>query len=257
MTEAAAERKSLAGKVAFITGGCGGLGQATAARLKSSGANVVISDLDADQGAEVAKALGVTFLQQDVSNPDDWAQIAAALKERFDGLDILVNNAAILRADHIEAETIEQFERVMAINCHSVFLGIQGCLPLMRRPGGAIVNICSSSAEMGFPQFCAYTASKAAVRSLTMSTAVYLKQQGRALRCNSVHPDGIITPMVMNIAGSPPQMSHDMGMQAASFACEPGAVADVIAFLASDDARHINGAAIKVDNTSTIHPPYW
>ena len=90
-----------------------------------------------------------------------------------------------------------------------------------------------------------------------MSTAVYLKQQGRTLRCNSVHPDGIITPMVMDIAGSPPQMSRDMGMQAASFACEPGAVADVIAFLVSDEARHINGAAIKVDNTSTIHPPYW
>ena len=88
MTEGAAERKSLAGKVALITGGCGGLGQATAARLRSSGADVIISDLDADQGAEVAMALGVTFLQQDVSNPDDWAQIAASLEARFDGLDI-------------------------------------------------------------------------------------------------------------------------------------------------------------------------
>jgi 3(or 17)beta-hydroxysteroid dehydrogenase len=257
MTEAVAERKSLAGKVALITGGCGGLGQATAARLKSSGATVVISDLDADQGAQVATAQGVTFLKQDVSDPEGWAEIAATLKERYDGLDVLINNAAILRADHIEAETLEQFQRVMAVNCHSVFLGTQACLPLMHQPGGAIVNICSSSAEMGFPQFCAYTASKAAVRSLTMSTAVYLKQQGRAVRCNSVHPDGIITPMVMDIAGSPPQMSRDMGVQAASFVCEPAAVADVIAFLVSDQARHINGAAIKVDNTSTIHPPYW
>ena len=92
---------------------------------------------------------------------------------------------------------------------------------------------------------------------MTMSTAVYLKQQDRAVRCNSVHPDGIITPMVMNIDGAPPEMSREMGMQAASFACEPEAVADVIAFLASDDARHINGAGIRVDNTSTIHAPYW
>ena len=257
MTEASDEGKALAGRVALVTGGCGGLGQATAERLKQAGATVIISDLDAEQGLEIAGALGVQFVQQDVSSEPAWRAVTDVLSEQYGGLDILVNNAAILRADNIEAETLEQFQRVMAVNCESVFLGIQHCLPLMSKPGAAIINVCSSSAEMGYPQFCAYTASKAAVRSLTMSTAIYLKQQGRPIRCNSVHPDGIITPMVMDIAGEPPVMSREMGMQAASFACEPAAVADVIGFLASDAARHINGAAIKVDNTSTIHPPYW
>jgi 3(or 17)beta-hydroxysteroid dehydrogenase len=257
MTEPREEGKPLAGRVALVTGGCGGLGQATAQRLTRDGATVVISDLDAGLGAEIADTLGVHFVQQDVSSEAAWRGVTDVLSEQYEGLDILVNNAAILRADNIESETLEQFQRVMAVNSESVCLGIQHCLPLMSRPGAAIINVCSSSAEMGYPQFCAYTASKAAVRSLTMSTAIYLKQQGRAIRCNSVHPDGIITPMVMDIAGEPPVMSQEMSMQAASFACEPAAVADVIGFLASDEARHINGAAIKVDNTSTIHPPYW
>ena len=257
MTEAFSESKSLADRVALVTGGCGGLGQATARRLKRDGATVMISDLDAEQGQSIADELGVQFLAQDVSDVAAWRAALEQITAEHGALDILVNNAAILRADNIESATLEQFQRVMAVNCGSVFLGIQHCLPLMSRPGGAIINVCSSSAEGGYPQFVAYTASKAAVRSLTMSTAVYLKQQGRTVRCNSVHPDGIITPMVMNIEGEPPVMSREMGMQAASFACEPEAVADVIAFLASDDARHINGAGIRVDNTSTIHAPYW
>ena len=257
MTEAQSESKSLAGRIALVTGGCGGLGQATAQRLKRDGATVIISDLDAAGGRSIADELGVQFLAQDVSDVAAWQATVEQIAAEHGALDILVNNAAILRADNIESETLEQFQRVMAVNCESVFLGIQHCLPLMSRTGAAIINVCSSSAEMGYPQFVAYTASKAAVRSLTMSTAVYLKQQGRAVRCNSVHPDGIITPMVMNIEGEPPVMSREMGMQAASFACEPEAVADVIAFLASDDARHINGAGIRVDNTSTIHAPYW
>ena len=257
MTEAQSESKSLAGRIALVTGGCGGLGQATAQRLKRDGATVIISDLDAAGGRSIADELGVQFLAQDVSDVAAWQATVEQIAAEHGALDILVNNAAILRADNIESETLEQFQRVMAVNCESVFLGIQHCLPLMSRTGAAIINVCSSSAEMGYPQFVAYTASKAAVRSLTMSTAVYLKQQGRAVRCNSVHPDGIITPMVMNIEGEPPVMSREMGMQAASFACEPQAVADVIAFLASDDARHINGAGIRVDNTSTIHAPYW
>ena len=257
MTEAISQSKSLAGRIALVTGGCGGLGQATARRLQRDGATVIISDLDAAQGQSIADELGVQFLAQDVSDVSAWQAAVEQINAEHGALYILVNNAAILRADNIESETLEQFQRVMAVNCGSVFLGIQHCLPLMSRSGGAIINVCSSSAEMGYPQFAAYTASKAAVRSLTMSTAVYLKQQGRAVRCNSVHPDGIITPMVMNIEGEPPVMSREMGMQAASFACEPEAVADVIAFLASDDARHINGAGIRVDNTSTIHAPYW
>ena len=239
----------------FVTGAVAP-GQATARRLKRDGATVIVSTSTPHR----ASRLQARWAFSSWTGCERCGRLAGWVEQltaEHGALDILVNNAAILRADNIESETLEQFQRVMAVNCESVFLGIQHCLPLMSRPGASIINICSSSAERGYPQFVAYTASKAAVRSLTMSTAVYLKQQGRAVRCNSVHPDGIITPMVMNIEGAPPEMSREMGMQAASFACEPEAVADVIAFLASDDARHINGAGIRVDNTSTIHAPYW
>ena len=246
----------LNGKIALITGGCGGLGQATARKLVSSGATVVITDLDEDQGAASAQALGCEFLRQDVSRESDWLRVTEYLLQQHQGLDVLVNNAAILRADNIENETLENFNRVMAVNCQSVFLGIKYCLPLMKGRNSSIVNISSSSALMGFPQFAAYTASKSAVRSLTMSTAVHCKQEGYGVRCNSVHPDGIATPMVMNIEGTPVAMTQEKAMHAASFAAAPEAIADVVLFLASDASRQINGAALNADNTSTIYPPY-
>ncbi len=246
---------SLEGKCALVTGGCGGLGRVTAEKLIAAGARVVITDTDDVNGQSVADEIAALFIQQDVSSESDWQRVCA--HEFFeDGLDILVNNAAILRADNIEQETLENFERVMAVNCSSIFLAIHHCLPLMKGRGASIINISSSSALMGYPQFCAYTASKAAVRSLTMSTAVHAKQQGLNVRCNSIHPDGILTPMVMNIEGRPPSLTENQAMHAASFSCEPGAVADVVLFLASDASRHVNGAALSVDNTSTIYPPY-
>lgn len=246
---------SLKGKCALVTGGCGGLGYVTAQKLTAAGARVVITDIDDVKGPRVAEEIAALFIQQDVSNEADWQRVCThAFFE--DGLDILVNNAAILRADNIEQETLENFERVMSVNCSSVFLGIKYCLPLMQGRGASIINISSSSALMGYPQFCAYTASKAAVRSLTMSTAVHAKQQGLKVRCNSIHPDGILTPMVMNIEGQPPALTETQAMHAASFSCEPDAVADVVLFLASDASRHVNGAALSVDNTSTIYPPY-
>ena len=135
MTEASGESKALAGRVALVTGGCGGLGQATARRLKRDGATVIISDLDAAQGQSIAGEMGVQFLAQDVSDVTAWQAAVEQITAEHGALDILVNNAAILRADNIESETLEQFQRVMAVNCESVFLGMQHCLPLMSRPG--------------------------------------------------------------------------------------------------------------------------
>lgn len=245
----------LDGKCALVTGGCGGLGRVIAEKFIAAGARVVITDIDDSAGQRVSKAIGAIFIQHDVSSEEAWQQVCAH-DVLSGGLDILVNNAAILRADNIEDETLANFERVMEVNCNSVFLGIKTCLPLMKGRGASIVNISSSSALMGYPQFCAYTAAKSAVRSLTMSTAVYAKQQGLGVRCNSIHPDGIITPMVMNIEGTPPALTEAQSKHAATFSCAPDAIADVVLFLASDASRHMNGAALSVDNTSTVHPPY-
>lgn len=247
---------SLQNKTAVVTGGCGGLGRVTASKLIAEGARVVITDLDDEAGEAVAAEIGCQFIRQDVSQAPDWVRLLDHLRASGGGLQILVNNAAILRAATIEEETLGNFNRVMAVNCGSVFLGISHCLQLMSETGGSIINISSSSALMGFPQFCAYTASKAAVMSLTMSTAVHAKKEGYGVRCNSIHPDGILTPMMIDIDGSAVTMTDSQARHAASFACEPEAVADVVVFLASEASRHINGAALTVDNTSTIYPPY-
>ncbi len=248
--------QDLRNKVAVVTGGCGGLGQAIARKLTALGTRVVITDLDDEQGHNVAKSLGCEFFQQDVSDEQSWCRLKAWLEANTDGLHILVNNAAILRAYNVETETLADFSRVMAVNCHSVFLSQKYLLSTMARAGGSIVNISSSSAMAGHPQFCAYTASKAAVRSLTMNAAVYARKQGYGVRCNSVHPDGIVTPMVMNIPGDRPMMTDEQRQTAASFSAEPDAIADVVVFLASDASRHVNGAALAVDNTATITPAY-
>ncbi len=242
-------------KLAIITGGSGGLGKAIAEKCIAAGAQVVITDIDDERGQQVAEALGCRFFRQDVSAEADWLALKAYL-EPLGPPHILVNNAAVLRADNIEQETLANFQSVMAINCQSVFLAIHHLLPVMTEQGGSIINVSSSSAFMGYPHFCAYTASKSAVRSLTMSTAVHAKQQGYPIRCNSVHPDGMLTPMVMDIPGNPPQLTPEKGAHAASFACQPDAVADVVVFLASDASRHVNGAALSVDNTATIYPPH-
>lgn len=247
---------TLQGKLAVVTGGCGGLGRATVEKLIAAGARVVITDLDESAGNALANALDCQFFRQDVSSESDWQALAEFLSSTWGGLDVLVNNAAILRADNIEDETLENFNRVMSINTNSVFLGTKYCLPLMKGRNASIVNISSSSALMGHPQFCAYTASKAAVRSLTQSTAVHARKQGYAVRCNSIHPDGIVTPMVMSIPGTPPVFSEEQQRNAASFTAMPEAIADVVVFLASDASRHVNGAQISVDNTATITPPY-
>ena len=120
-----------------------------------------------------------------------------------------------------------------------------------------IINMSSTSAVGGYPHFAAYGATKAAVRNLTVSTAVYCQTNGFPIRCNSVHPDGIFTDMITRMQGNFPEMDPDKGARAMEFACEPAAVADVICFLASHGARHINGAEIRVDNSSTVQVPYF
>lgn len=247
----------VSGKVAVVTGASRGVGLATAKRLQAEGASVIITDIHAERGAASAEQLGVEFVQQDVSSAEGWQSLARSLHERHGRLDILVNNAAILHAGSVIEESVEGWHQMMAVNAGSVFLAIKTLLPLMaEQDGGSIINLSSSSALMGMPQFCAYTAAKAAVRSLTMSTAVLCKQQGRGVRCNSIHPDGINTDMVREIAASLPAGDKQQYQRTAPFICQPEDIANTILFLASDESKHINGAAIAIDNTATIHPPY-
>ena len=251
----------VAGKVAIVTGASRGVGRADAELLAAEGATVIMTDINAEAGEQAAAEIGgkVRFVKQDVSAEADWQSLIEMVEKEHGGLDILVNNAAILQFGDVTGETYEGWKRVQTINSDSVFLGIHYALPLMAKSGGgSIVNMSSSSALIGMPQFAAYSASKAAVRGLTQSVAVYCHQMGNKVRCNTIHPDGIATPMTMEIVEKNPVLVSDPAKSAVagSYTCLPEDVAQTVLFLASDESRNINGAAITLDNSSTITPPY-
>ncbi len=247
----------VAGKIAVVTGGSRGVGRTIAERLINEGATVIITDINVEAGEVTATEIGASFFKQDVSSQQDWQTLHDQVQSEHGGLDILINNAAMLRTADVVSEDLDGWQLVMKINADSVFLGVNTMLPLMASSGGgSIINMSSSSALIGMPHFAAYGAAKAAVRGLTLSTAVYCKQAMNGVRCNTVHPDGINTPMIQEIASELPPMDEVAAMRAIPFLCEPEDIANALLFLASDEARHINGAALCVDNTATIHPPH-
>lgn len=246
----------LEGKVALVTGAARGVGFAVAKRFIDEGARVIMADVNEAMLNAAAADLNAQSLVLDVAEEADWQRCAAWLQSNVGRLDILFNNAAILRAGMVDQASLQHWRQMMSVNADSVFLATHYCLPLIEGQGGAIINMSSSSALMGMPEFCAYTAAKSAVRSLTMSTAVLCKQRNNGVRCNSIHPDGINTDMVREIAMTLPQHVDKDYSRSIPFVCQPEDVANLALFLASDESRHINGAALNIDNTATIHPPY-
>ena len=249
----------VAGKVAIVTGGSRGVGRADAELLAAEGARVILTDINEEAGRAVAAEIGdaATFFKQDVSSESDWQSLVATVEKDFGQLDVLVNNAAILEHGDVLNASYESWQRIFRINADSVFLGIKTALPLIEKSGGgSIINMSSSSALMGMPAFAAYGSAKAAVRGLTQSVAVYCHKAGKGVRCNSVHPDGIVTPMTMEMAEKAAGMNLSDPARSRAFVCQPQEVAKLVLFLASDDSRHINGAAMTIDNGSTITPPY-
>lgn len=251
----------LAEKVAIITGASRGVGLADAQLFAAEGATVIMTDINAEAGEKAAADIGSSaqFIKHDVSNEQDWKSLIAAVAEQHGRLDILVNNAGILQVGEIGSESLEGWRRIQSINAESVFLGIQNALPLMEKSGGgSIVNMSSVSAHFGMPHFVAYSASKAAVRAITQTVAVHCHAQKNNVRCNSVHPDGIATDMVMEITPQLPQenLDADKAMQAASYMSMAQEIANTVLFLASDESSCINGAEIRTDKSATLTPPY-
>lgn len=249
----------LEGKIAIITGASRGVGLANAQLMVAEGAKVVMTDISTETGEAAAQAIGenAMFIKQDVSSQEDWSNVINTVKEVHGRLDILVNNAAILQFGEITGETLEGWQRVQSVNSDSVFIGTQAALPLMEESdGGSIINMSSSAAVFGMPYFIAYAASKSAVRGLTKAVAVHCHRAQNNVRCNSVHPDGIATDMPMEVAGDMPDMDAVNALKAMSYTCMPNDVANTVLFLASDESAGINGAAINVNKTATITPPY-
>lgn len=249
----------VAGKVAIVSGASRGVGLATAQLLSAEGARVVLADINVQKGEQEAAKIGDTaqFVRHDVSKEQDWKDLIEKVKQDHGHLNILVNNAAILRAAPIGAESLDGWRQVQSVNAEGVFLGIQNALPLMEQSGGgSIINMSSSAAVFGLPYFIAYAASKAAVRSITRTVAVHCHQAENNVRCNSIHPDGIVTDMVQEIAEHLPPMDGVKAAQAAGYTCMPQDVANMILFLASDESSTVNGAAMHIDKSATVTAPY-
>lgn len=240
-------------KVALVTGAASGLGSAIARKLHAEGARVMIGDLQDEAAARLAAELGerAAAVHHDVTDEASWAAALQAVQARFGTLEVLVNNAGILEHGSIETATLAQWRRLMQVNAESVFIGCQQGIAAMRARGGSIVNVASLASWMPVEGYVAYGASKAAVASLTRSAAFSCRRNGWPVRVNSVHPDGIDTPMMRASLppGVPPQrLLWDAERNPRGRAYPPEAIADVVAYLASDEARVISGAELRADN---------
>ena len=245
----------VSGKVAIVTGGASGVGKDDAILLVKEGAKVVLTDLNEKDGNAVAAQIGenALFVKHDISSEDGWKEVMARTEEKFGGVDILVNNAAILIAGTIEDTTLENWQKIQRVNSDGYFLGCKyGYAAMKKRGGGSIVNMSSMAGIGGVSSFCAYSASKGAVAAMTRSIAAYSRFHQIPIRCNSIHPDGIKTPMVFNLPRDPKKPptvreGNDAKRLMARF-CEPTDIANLVLFLASDESRFINGSEYRIDN---------
>jgi NAD(P)-dependent dehydrogenase (short-subunit alcohol dehydrogenase family) len=242
----------LAGKVAIVTGGAGGIGSATAEALVAEGAKVVVADVDAESGMRVAEGLGAAaaFRQADVSHVDDVQALVDFAVERFGGLDIMFNNAGIgsplTRFLH---DDLEDFERIMSVNLFGVVAGSQRAARYMKdHGGGVIINNASIAALNPGAGMIAYRSSKAAIAHATKCMAIDLAPYG--IRVNCLTPAHIRTGITTYEMG--PVLRY---MQPLEREAQPADVANAVVFLASDRAAQITGVVLPIDGGTTAGPP--
>ncbi len=237
----------LAGKVALITGAARGQGAAEARLFARAGATVILVDILDDQGRSVAKDIGASYVHLDVTSEDGWRTTIDAVMARYGRLDVLVNNAGIPSRTRIEELTREEWDRVMAVNLTSVFLGTKHAIPAMRRGGGgSIVNISSMAGLVGtVVGGAAYGASKGAIRIFTKATAIQCAKDG--IRCNSVHPG----PIVSDFTASGPEADALRSQRLARIPLgrrgTPDEVAYGVLYLASDESSFVTGSELVID----------
>ncbi|WP_433794991.1 glucose 1-dehydrogenase [Actinoplanes sp. CA-252034] len=250
----------LDGKVALITGGARGMGKAHARHFAAEGARVVIGDVLDEKGQRVADGLGgdrCRYVHHDVTSPDDWAAAVGTTIDAFGRVDVLVNNAGILRHAPVAEMDPAEFRQVIEVNLIGTWLGIRQVVPAMiDAGGGSIVNISSIEGFAGASGLSAYSASKFGVRGLTRSAAQELGPLG--IRVNSVHPGGVMTSMALAAAQTMTDVDGGgflKGLPIARFA-EPVEISRLVAFLASDEASYTTGAEFLADGGLLSGPGY-
>jgi NAD(P)-dependent dehydrogenase (short-subunit alcohol dehydrogenase family) len=248
------------GKKALVTGAAQGLGAASARRLAEEGAKVLCTDVNEAGAQETVEAInaacgaGTAFaLKLDVTSPDDWKAAVETARTALGGLSVLLNNAGIGVRGNIETCTLEEWRRGFAVNVESVFLGCQTALPLMKdTQPGSIVNISSIAGLIASDTMPGYNASKAAVWMLSKSIALYCAKNRWDIRCNSIHPTFIDTPIhdgMTRSTGHPKEVIMDKLARQIPLkrVGQPDDIANGVLYLASDESKFMTGAELKLD----------
>lgn len=243
---------TLDGRIVLVTGGSSGIGAACCDSFAAQGAVVIAADIR--KGPTDQAGQGRTVLELDVTDPDRWRTVIEELRGRYGRLDALVNSAGILAEGTVEDTPLNLWRRVMAVNLNGTFFGCQAAIPLMREGGGgAIVNLSSVSGIKADAELAAYDAAKGAVRLLTKEVALYCARRGDPIRCNSVHPGLVDTPMVANFFQTAEISSEQEWAQNQPIGrrITPQEVANLIVWLCSSEASFSTGAEYIIDGGTT------
>lgn len=241
-------------KICVVTGGARGIGKAVCEAFVDEGARVILTDIDEAEGAASAEEIGAEFVPLDVRDEAQWDR----LLERHPQVDVLVNNAGVTGFEDSagphdpENASLADWKAVHAVNTDGTFLGCRYALKAMKtKAAGSIINMSSRSGLVGIPGAAAYAASKAAIRNHSKSVALYAAQNGWAIRCNSVHPAAILTPIWEPMLGDGPDREEKMAALVADTPLKRfGSVQEVAAlcvYLASDDSAYMTGSELMLD----------